>query len=79
MVAAGIGITVLPRTAVPDARADGLLTYVAFDPPAPQRRVVLAWRKSFPRRAAIDAFRRAVLAVPLPEVSWLEAAQPTPH
>ena len=33
----------------------GLLSYVAFDEPVPDRRVVLAWRKSFTRMPAIDA------------------------
>lgn len=79
MVASGIGITVLPRTAVADGRSDGLLTYVPFELPAPQRRVVLAWRKSFPRSAALEALRRAVLEVPLPEVDRLESAPPIFH
>ena len=55
MVASGIGVTVLPRTSVPSPLpADRLLHYLPFEDPVPGRRVVLAWRKSFPRRAAID-------------------------
>lgn len=67
MVAAGIGITVLPWTAMPpgmfeDGRhADRLLAYVPFVPPPPTRRVVLCWRKSFTRTAAIEALRQAIL------------------
>ena len=61
MVASGIGITVLPATsvpAVPDER--DLLRYIPFEAPIPDRRVVLAWRKSFPRTAAIDVLVAAV-------------------
>ncbi|MDY0962974.1 MULTISPECIES: hydrogen peroxide-inducible genes activator [Massilia] len=77
MVASGIGLTVLPRASVADMRdPNGLLTYVPFLPPAPSRRVVIAWRKSFTRRAAIDAVVRAVGECHLPgvEMVTLEAA-----
>ncbi len=63
MVASGIGVTVLPRTSVPSpVPRDSLLRYLPFEDPVPGRRVVLAWRKSFPRRAAIEALRSAILA-----------------
>src|SRR6478609_8942749 len=66
MVASGIGITVLPRASVPDMHAkDGLLRYVPFEDPVPTRRVVIAWRKSFTRRAAIEAVRGAMMACDL--------------
>lgn len=62
MVASGIGITVLPKASVPDMDAkDGMLRYVPLSEPAPSRRVVIAWRKSFTRHAAIEAVRQAVL------------------
>ena len=76
MVASGIGITVLPVTAKP-AR-DELLRFVPFDEP-PSRRVVLAWRKSFPRTAAIEALRHAILAVALPGVTMLPQAPVVAH
>lgn len=77
MVASGIGVTVLPATSVPDpVPKDSLLRYVPFEAPAPDRRVVIAWRKSFPRRAAIDAIRDAVMACELPGVRMLPEAQP---
>ena len=78
MVASGVGITVLPRTSVPqtsdlDRRTDsGLLSYVPFVPPAPDRRVVLAWRKSFTRHEAIEAVCKAVLACDLQGVEKLD-------
>jgi LysR family transcriptional regulator, hydrogen peroxide-inducible genes activator len=74
MVASGIGVTVLPWLAQPGpvldtlARDDGLLAYVPFAPPPPTRRVVLAWRRSFTRVAAIDAMRDAILHSVLPGV-----------
>ena len=72
MVASGIGITVLPRASVPDMQAkDGMLRYVPFSNPAPSRRVVIAWRKSFTRSSAIDAIRQAVLSSELPGVTML--------
>nr|WP_314631285.1 hydrogen peroxide-inducible genes activator [uncultured Noviherbaspirillum sp.] len=75
MVASGIGITVLPKASVPDMQAhDGLLRYVPFEEPVPTRRVVIAWRKSFTRRAAIEAVREAMLACDLHGVTLLADA-----
>jgi LysR family hydrogen peroxide-inducible transcriptional activator len=73
MVASGIGVTVLPRTSVPSPLpADSLLRYLPFDAPVPGRRVVLAWRKTFPRRAAIDVVRAAVAACNLEGMTKLD-------
>ena len=73
MVASGIGVTVLPRTSVPSpVPADSLLRYLPFETPIPGRRVVLAWRKSFPRRAAIDVVREAVRACNLDGMTHLD-------
>jgi LysR family hydrogen peroxide-inducible transcriptional activator len=72
MVAAGIGITVMPRTSVPkEERNNKLLRYIPFERPIPDRRVVLAWRKSFPRAAAIEALAQAVYACQLQDVNML--------
>ncbi|HEY0295111.1 MAG TPA: LysR substrate-binding domain-containing protein [Bordetella sp.] len=72
MVAAGIGVTVLPMTAVPEIRPEkSLLRYVPFAGHVPDRRVVLAWRRSFPRMAAIEALSQAVYACGLPHVTML--------
>ena len=76
MVASGIGITVLPQASVPDMRAkDGMLRYVPFSQPSPSRRVIIAWRKSFTRRPAIEAIRQAVLSCDLHGVRMLRDAQ----
>jgi len=61
MVASGMGLTVLPASAIPVRRAaSDLLTYVPFSRPVPDRRVVLASRSSFPRTAALEVIRLAV-------------------
>ena len=78
MVASGVGITVLPRMSVQEVKPhaggvdSGLLSYVAFDEPVPDRRVVLAWRKSFTRMPAIDAICDAINACELPGVNKLD-------
>ncbi len=77
MVAAGIGITVLPASALATPGAESrLLRFVPFIAPVPMRRVVLVWRKSFPRLAAIEALIRAVRQCGLPGVTMLEDPAP---
>jgi LysR family hydrogen peroxide-inducible transcriptional activator len=75
MVASGMGITVVPQLSVPrgphEGDAAGLVTYIPFTPPVPSRRVVLAWRRSFPRYEAIAALRNAVYACELDGVTRL--------
>lgn len=67
MVAYGVGITVLPALSAQSNQGEaGLISFRDFTAPLPQRQVALAWRKSFPRRAAIEALRQAVLACELP-------------
>lgn len=61
MVAQGLGITVLPASAVP--YLTGLSTAIKILPfknPPPSRRAVLVWRKTFTRAAAITALRNAM-------------------
>ena len=72
MVASGIGLTVLPRASVPDMESrDGMLAFRYFENPEPNRRVVIVWRKSFTRKAAIDAIVAAVADCQLPGVRML--------
>ena len=67
MVASGVGITVMPATAVDTLdKDDPLLRARPFDEPTPTRRVGLVWRASFPRHQAIDLLRRALLDCQLP-------------
>ena len=77
MVASGLGITVVPRSSVenrPDEPA--LLVSRPLARPAPSRRVVLAWRKTFPRVKAIAALREAILGCGMKGVQFISQAQP---
>jgi LysR family hydrogen peroxide-inducible transcriptional activator len=75
MVASGMGVTVVPRLSIAhgmdDPQSHALVTYIPFQAPVPTRRVVLAWRRSFPRYEAIAALRNAVYACALEGVSRL--------
>ncbi|MFA5520270.1 MAG: LysR substrate-binding domain-containing protein [Castellaniella sp.] len=72
MVAAGIGITVLPRSALNmPGQENALLSYVPFCDPVPDRRVVLIWRKSFPRPEAIQALAHAIREARVPGADYL--------
>ena len=70
MVAAGMGVTVVPQLSVPK-EAQAHVAYVRFAAPLPTRRVVLAWRRSFTRYEAIAALRNAVYACALDGVKRL--------
>ncbi len=85
MVAAGMGVTLVPRLSVPaEAMAeqpkrkkneDPDIRYLPIMDDAgglpPTRRVVLVWRKSFTRYEAIAALRNAIYACELPGVTRL--------
>lgn len=60
MVASGLGITVLPKSATGvSSYATGMLETRPFKRPAPKRTVAIAWRASFPRHKAIDLISQA--------------------
>lgn len=87
MVAAGMGITLVPRLSVPKEALEPKKrgaeeSFVKYLPvldtrsdgsslPPPTRRVVLAWRRSFTRYEAIAALRNAIYSCELPGVSRL--------
>ena len=85
MVAAGMGVTLVPRLSVPKEALDTQAkrkkseeTYVRYLPitddkggEPPTRRVVLAWRRSFTRYEAIAALRNAIYGCELPGVTRL--------
>ncbi|MBQ5766740.1 MAG: hydrogen peroxide-inducible genes activator [Burkholderiaceae bacterium] len=60
MVAQGLGVTVLPKTALNDLPPDSQIAVVPFEEPAPSRRVIIVWRKTFSRDAAIEAVQKAL-------------------
>jgi LysR family hydrogen peroxide-inducible transcriptional activator len=73
MVASGVGVTVLPATAVQPGESSGdLIRIRPFARPVPDRRVVLAWRKSFPRPEAVEVLRQAILDCDLPQVTKIQ-------
>jgi LysR family hydrogen peroxide-inducible transcriptional activator len=83
MVAAGMGVTLVPRLGVPKEAlkprpktrkkddGDSYVKYLPFSGDEPSRRVVLAWRRSFTRYEAIAALRNAIYACELPGVKRL--------
>ncbi|MBK1680250.1 LysR substrate-binding domain-containing protein [Rhodocyclus tenuis] len=74
MVASGAGVSVAPASAAEAWQRDETLLVVRpFDVPAPQRRVVIAWRASFPRPPAIDVLYAAIADSPPPGVCLLPA------
>lgn len=76
MVASGMGITVLPVTQVAEGEpSHRLLSILPFEGGAPHRRIVLAWRKRFPRPQAIDVLQQALRSCVLSGVDWLEQPQ----
>ncbi|MDY6941436.1 MAG: LysR substrate-binding domain-containing protein [Pseudomonadota bacterium] len=73
MVASGLGVTVLPKTSTLSApQWDSLLAIRPFRGKVPCRRVVMVWRRSFPRPKAVEILRRAILDCRLPGVSYIE-------
>ncbi len=79
MVASGLGITVVPRSSVENRPHEpDLLTARPFAQPAPERRIALVWRKTFPRRKAIAALRQAILNSRMKGVCFLPDESPVP-
>jgi LysR family transcriptional regulator, hydrogen peroxide-inducible genes activator len=74
MVASGLGVSVLPASALVPRYASKLLKVVPFTAPAPSRRVALAWRTSFDRPVAIDALAEAIRAIRMPCLKIEKAA-----
>jgi len=66
MVASGLGVSVLPVSALTPRYASKLLKVVPFSAPVPSRKVALAWRTSFDRPLAVEAVAEAVAAVKMP-------------
>jgi LysR family hydrogen peroxide-inducible transcriptional activator len=56
MVAAGLGVTLLPALCAPVERGRASLALRPFAPPVPGRQLVLAWRGGSPLAGALEAF-----------------------
>ena len=66
MVASGLGVSVLPATALQARYGSRLVKEIPFAEPVPTRKVAIAWRVSFSRPKAVEAMARAILEVKLP-------------
>ena len=78
MVASGLGITVLPVSANSEKYRSQLTREIPFRPPAPARRIALAWRKSFARKQAIEVLAQAIIATRLPGTRAIEYRHTSP-
>jgi LysR family transcriptional regulator, hydrogen peroxide-inducible genes activator len=77
MVIGGLGITVLPRSSAENREASGEpLLAKPFAAPAPQRRIAMVWRKTFPRMKAIEKLREAIIGSGIKGVTLLRDAKP---
>jgi LysR family hydrogen peroxide-inducible transcriptional activator len=71
MVASGLGITVLPCSALSPKHHHKRLATIAFADPVPERQIGLAWRKGFARPAALEVIEEAVRALKIPGLAML--------
>lgn len=80
MVMSGIGISVFPATAAgAHEYSHRLLAVKRLSGKQPQRRVALAWRKSFPRRMAIETLISAIRQLDISSVKMLRDKVPHIH
>ena len=72
MVIGGIGISVLPRTAVSKINSqESFVKYIPFTSPEPSRRIVLVVRKGHIRTPAVRALAKIMKHCNLQDVKWL--------
>jgi LysR family hydrogen peroxide-inducible transcriptional activator len=74
MVASGLGVTVMPCSALTAKHQNKRLAIVNFSEPVPQRRIGMAWRKGFTRPAALQLIRDAVHALKIPGLVPVKAS-----
>jgi LysR family hydrogen peroxide-inducible transcriptional activator len=74
MVASGLGVSVLPATALQKRYLTKLVKEVPFAAPVPSRKVAIAWRQSFGRKAAVEVLAEAIGAVKLPSLRMAKVA-----
>ena len=71
MVASGLGITVLPCSALTKKFDNKRLVTLPLMKPVPGRRIGLAWRRAYTRPQVIDAIRKSVQSLKIPELKML--------
>ena len=74
MVASGLGVSVMPASALTSRYATRLLRVVPFANPAPSRKVALAWRSSFDRPVAAETLAEAIGSIRMPCLRMSRAA-----
>ena len=74
MVASGLGISVLPTSALTSRYATRMVKVVPFTTPIPSRKVALAWRASFDRPAAVAVLAEAIRTIKMPCLKMARAA-----
>lgn len=65
MVAAGYGVTLLPRLCAEAEVRDDRVALLPFGDPAPARQIGLVWRTTSPRRADVEALAEVIRATKL--------------
>lgn len=71
MVASGMGISLLPATALTE-NDHMLFSIIPFAQPAPKRRIILAYRRNYVRQQALNAIRDAVQKSQLSGVEFVK-------
>ncbi|MDX2252180.1 MAG: hydrogen peroxide-inducible genes activator [Nitrospira sp.] len=71
MVASGLGITVMPSSALTPKYDSARLVAISLAKPVPGRRIGLAWRRGFTRPRVIDTIRDAVHALKIPGLTMV--------
>ena len=66
MVASGMGISVLPATALTPRHTSPLVKVIDFTAPHPMRRIVAAYRAGFPRMGAVRVLAASLAKLELP-------------
>jgi LysR family transcriptional regulator, hydrogen peroxide-inducible genes activator len=74
MVASGLGVSVLPSSALAPRYATKLVRSVPFTSPVPSRKVALAWRATFDRPLAVDMLGEAIRSMKVPSLRMAKPA-----
>ena len=76
MVASGLGIAALPCSALTKKHDNKRLVTLTLMKPVPGRRIGLALRREFTRPRAIEAIRKSVQSLKIPELKMLADNEP---
>ncbi|PXF64144.1 hydrogen peroxide-inducible genes activator [Kangiella spongicola] len=72
MVASGLGISVIPKSAADFHNEKLGLVTREFDQPKPSRQVALAYRRSFPRKKALELIKQGLNNIEVPGTRLIE-------